>query len=177
MKDHLVVGTNLSVAKSAATSISEFKSSGMYDADYGVMSNAIRLDPVTPAQNPDGTYGYSPYIDYYNPLASVMYGNRNTDKLAVIGNMYGEWQIIKGLKFKSSFGVEFRRVDSKSFSPVYQVSNSQKKLGKQSVEKHINGSIIRLKIHCRTIGNLVTNILSLPLSVTRTNGEKERPWE
>ena len=41
VKDHLVVGTNLSVAKSAATSISEFKSSGMYDADYGVMSNAM----------------------------------------------------------------------------------------------------------------------------------------
>lgn len=139
VKDHLVVGTNLSVAKSAATSISEFKSSGMYDADYGVMSNAIRLDPVTPAQNPDGTYGYSPYIDYYNPLASVMYGDRNTDKLAVIGNMYGEWQIIKGLKFKSSFGVEFRRVDSKSFSPVYQVSNSQKNLESSLSKSHING--------------------------------------
>ena len=71
-------------------------SSNVYDSDYGVVSNAIRLDPVTPAQNADGSYGYSPYIDYYNPLASIMYRDNQREKLAFIGNMYGEWQIIKG---------------------------------------------------------------------------------
>lgn len=139
VKDHLTVGSNFSIAKSTATSISEFTSSGLYDADYGVISNAIRLDPVTPAVNPDGSYGYSPYIDYYNPLASVMYGDRNTDKLAAIGNLYGEWQIIKGLKFRSSFGAEIRRIDSKTFTPVYQVSNSQKNLESSLTKSRING--------------------------------------
>lgn len=139
IKDHLVVGTNLSLSKSKATSIGEFTSSGLYDADYGVISNAIRLDPVTPAMNEDGSYGYSPYIDYYNPLASVMYGDRLSDRFAAIGNIYGEWQIIKGLKFRSSFGAEIRRADSKSFSPVYQVSNSQKNLESSLSKTQING--------------------------------------
>ena len=140
VKDHLVVGTNLSIAKSNAKTISEFTSAGLYDADYGVVSNAIRLDPVTPAVKEDGSYGYSPYIDYYNPLASIMYADNKTEKLAVIGNMYGEWQIIKGLKFKSSFGAEIRRSESKSFTPVYQVSNSQKNLESSLSKTHINGN-------------------------------------
>lgn len=139
VKDRLTVGSNFSIAKSSATSIDEFTSSGIYDADYGVISNAIRLDPVTPAVNADGSYGYSPYIDYYNPLASVMYGDRNSDKLAAIGNLYGEWQIIKGLKFRSSFGAEIRRIDSKTFTPVYQVSNSQKNLESRLSKTRING--------------------------------------
>ena len=139
VKDRLTVGSNFSIAKSSATSIDEFTSSGIYDADYGVISNAIRLDPVTPAVNADGSYGYSPYIDYYNPLASVMYGDRNSDKLAAIGNLYGEWQIIKGLKFRSSFGAEIRRIDSKTFTPVYQVSNSQKNLESSLSKSRING--------------------------------------
>lgn len=128
LKDHLVVGTNASIARSTDASISERNSSNVYDSDYGVVSNAIRLDPVTPAQNADGSYGYSPYIDYYNPLASIMYRDNQREKLAFIGNMYGDWQIIKGLKFKSSFGAEIRRVDNKTFSPVYEVSSSQRNL-------------------------------------------------
>lgn len=139
VKDYLVVGSNISLAKSNAASINEFTSSGIYDADYGVISNAIRLDPVTPARNDDGSYGYSPYIDYYNPLASVMYGDRTTEKFAAIGNIYGELQIIKGLKFRSSFGAEIRRSNSKTFTPVYQVSNSQKNLESSLSKTHING--------------------------------------
>ena len=134
IKDHLVVGTNASITRSTDSSISERNSSGVYDADYGVVSNAIRLDPVTPAQNADGSYGYSPYIDYYNPLASIMYRDNRRERLAFVGNMFGEWQIIKGLKFKSTFGAEIRRIDNKTFSPVYQVSPSQRNL-ESSVSK------------------------------------------
>ena len=126
IKDHLLVGTNVSISKSNSSGISEFDSSGNYDADYGVISNAIRVEPVVPAVKPDGTYGSSPYIDYYNPLADIMYTDQRVKKLAVIGNAYGEWEIIKGLKFKSSFGAEIRRNESKYFSPVYYVSNNQK---------------------------------------------------
>lgn len=126
IKNYLVVGTNVSISKSNSSGISEYNNSGLYDADYGVISNAIRVEPVVPAIKPDGTYGSSPYIDYYNPLADIMYTDRGNKNLAVIGNIYGELEIIKGLKLKSSFGAELRRDNSESFSPVYFVSNSQK---------------------------------------------------
>ena len=57
-----------------------------------------------------------------------MYRDNQREKLAFIGNMYGEWQIIKGLKFKSSFGAEIRRVDNKTFTPVYELYSSQRNI-------------------------------------------------
>ncbi len=125
IKNRLLVGTNLSISKSNSSGISEFNNSGNYDADYGVISNAIRVEPVIPAVKPDGSYGSSPYIDYYNPLADINYNDQRGKRLAVIGNVYGELDIVKGLKFKSSFGAEIRRDEDKYFTPVYFVSNSQ----------------------------------------------------
>lgn len=126
LKDLFTIGTNITVAKSNSKGISEYNNAGLYDADYGIISNAIRVEPVVPARKADGTYGSSPYIDYYNPLADVEVRDRKNKNLAVIGNVYGELEVIKGLKLKSSFGAEIRRNDSKSFLPVYFVSNSQK---------------------------------------------------
>lgn len=140
VKDLLTVGTNVSISKSNSSGISEYTSSGLYDADYGIISNAIRVEPVVPAVKPDGTYGSSPYIDYYNPLASIMYRDNRTKNLAVIGNVYGELEIIKGLKLKSSFGAEIRRTEVKNFSPVYFVSNSQKNDESSLSKTHTNGN-------------------------------------
>lgn len=140
LKDLLTVGTNVSISKSNSSGISEYNSSGLYDADYGIISNAIRVEPVIPAVKPDGNYGSSPYIDYYNPLASIVYRDSNTKNLAVIGNIFGELEIIKGLKLKSSFGAEIRRTEAKTFSPVYFVSNSQKNDESSLSKTHTNGN-------------------------------------
>lgn len=140
VKNLLTVGTNVSISKSNSSGISEYNNSGLYDADYGVISNAIRVEPVVPAMKPDGSYGSSPYIDYYNPLADIMYSDQGNKNLAVIGNIYGELEIIKGLKLKSSFGAEIRRAEAKSFSPVYFVSNSQKNDESSLSKSHTNGN-------------------------------------
>ena len=140
VKDYFVVGSNVSVSKSNSSGISEYNNSGLYDADYGIISNAIRVEPVVPAVKADGTYGSSPYIDYYNPLADIMYKDRNNKYLALVGNIYGELDIIKGLKLKSSYGAEIRRNDEKYFYPEYFVSNSQKSNESYLSKKHINGN-------------------------------------
>ncbi|MDR0348334.1 MAG: TonB-dependent receptor [Tannerella sp.] len=140
VKDYFVVGSNVSISKSNSGGISEYNSSGLYDADYGIISNAIRVEPVVPAVREDGSYGSSPYIDYYNPLADIMYRDRNNKYLALVGNIYGEVDIIKGLKFKSSYGAEIRRNDEKYFYPEYFVSNSQKSDESYLSKTHRNGN-------------------------------------
>lgn len=136
IKDHFTVGSNITLSRSNSSGISEYNNSGLYDADYGVISNAIRVEPVVAskyrARGADGKptgpsiYGYSPYIDYYNPLGDLEFGDSSTKNLTLVGNVYGEVGIIDGLKLKSSFGAEIRRDDSKGFTPVYYISNSQK---------------------------------------------------
>ncbi|MCI6213221.1 TonB-dependent receptor [Bacteroides heparinolyticus] len=140
IKNYLTVGTNLSISKSNSSGINEYSNSGLYDANYGVISNAIRVEPVVPAVKPDGTYGSSPYIDYYNPLADIVYTDQGDKSWTVIGNVYGELEIVKGLKFKSSFGAEIRRNEYKSFVPVYFVSNSQKNEESSLSKTHVNGN-------------------------------------
>ncbi|WP_373829865.1 SusC/RagA family TonB-linked outer membrane protein, partial [Bacteroides heparinolyticus] len=49
-------------------------------------------------------------------------------------------EIVKGLKFKSSFGAEIRRNEYKSFVPVYFVSNSQKNEESSLSKTHVNGN-------------------------------------
>lgn len=140
IKNYLTVGTNLSISKSNSSGINEYSNSGLYDANYGVISNAIRVEPVVPAVKPDGTYGSSPYIDYYNPLADIVYTDQGDKSWTVIGNVYGELEIVKDLKFKSSFGAEIRRNEYKSFVPVYFVSNSQKNEESSLSKTHVNGN-------------------------------------
>ena len=84
-----------------------------------VPGNATRLDPVTPAQNADGSYGSLLILTTITHCKYHVSDNQR-EKLAFTGNMYGEWQIIKGLKFKSSFGAEIRRVDNNKPSPVWR---------------------------------------------------------
>lgn len=136
IKDYLTMGSNITISNSNSSGISEYNNQGLYDADYGVISNAIRVEPVVASRyklrdgsgnaTGDWIYGSSPYIDYYNPLADLNYNDSKNKQFTVVGNVYGEVSIIKGLKLKSSFGAEIRRNNSKNFSPVYFVSNSQK---------------------------------------------------
>ena len=140
VKDYLVVGSNVSISKSNSGGISEYNNSGLYDADYGIISNAIRVEPVVPAIKADGSYGSSPYIDYYNPLADINYRDRNNKNFTLVGNIYGELEIIKGLKVKSSYGAEVRRTDEKYFYPEYYVSNSQKSDESYLSKTHRNGN-------------------------------------
>ncbi len=136
IKNYLTIGSNITLSNSNSSGISEYNNQGLYDADYGVISNAIRVEPVVASRyklrddagnaTGDWIYGSSPYIDYYNPLADLDYNSSKNKQFTVVGNAYGEVSIVKGLKLKSSFGAEIRRNDSKNFSPMYFVSNNQK---------------------------------------------------
>ena len=44
----------------------------------------------------------------------------------MVGSIYGLANIAKGLSFKTSFGVDIRRMDDYDFIPKYDVSPSQK---------------------------------------------------
>ncbi|WP_185116811.1 SusC/RagA family TonB-linked outer membrane protein [Dysgonomonas massiliensis] len=150
IKDYFTVGTNATVSVSNSSGISEYNNQGVYDADYGVISNAIRVEPVVMAKykekDANGNlvgnwkYGSSPYIDYYNPLASIEYGDPKDKKFTFVGNVYGEVGIIKGLKLKTNFGAEIRRNNSKYFSPIYFVSSSQQNNESYMSKSNVNSN-------------------------------------
>ncbi|MBS1567766.1 MAG: SusC/RagA family TonB-linked outer membrane protein, partial [Bacteroidetes bacterium] len=92
------------------------------------------LPPNVMAVNPDGSYninpangtiGYganSPSLGVFNAwnLKTVLDLDRNTsENNPFIGNVYGEWAILKGLKLRTSYGVDNLVVENKAFLNPY----------------------------------------------------------
>lgn len=103
-------------------------SNGSFNGEY---SSALNMDPITGIYEDDQNlletdqqrYGTNPYVvdengrafaisnnvrgEVVNPLARLSLLNQVVTKDQVLGNLFAELEPIKGLKFKSSYGVDF----------------------------------------------------------------------
>ncbi len=110
----------------------------------GVLSRAINMDPITPlvetdpsvlstsvytnfpvVRNADGQpYGISKYVssEILNPVAAtaVNQGSGWADK--IVGNAFVEFEPIKGLKFRTSYGVDIAFYGGDGFRPIYYLN-------------------------------------------------------
>lgn len=86
---------------------------------------------ITPYQN-DGTY--SPVPGVGNVLADIEYTNNFDRGIRGVNNFYGEVDVLKGLVFKSSFGVDLEFRKNETFTPEFfvnpQQQNSMSRLNK-----------------------------------------------
>ncbi|WP_255539674.1 SusC/RagA family TonB-linked outer membrane protein [Longitalea luteola] len=88
----------------------------------GTLLDALLSSPVTPVYDSTGAYtfrnGPQPYaIDVGNPVAAA---NLNSDKnknTRIFANFFAEYEMIKGLKLRSSFGGEYRNFRNDVFRP------------------------------------------------------------
>ena len=106
---------------------SNIKNKGV--TDKGIYSNSIRsflnAPPNYPTYNEDGTFGSSDIsADITNPVGNLYYNNFNESKTnRYVGNIYAEADLIKGLTFRTSFGIDVSDNAYRSFVPVYQLSS------------------------------------------------------
>lgn len=94
-----------------------------------VYGNSIRgllnTSPTFPAYRSDGTYGKSANPEEINPVAAMFYLNNNkTQYDRVFGNMYLEATIVKGLKFRSDFGMDLSYNSYTGYTPLYELSTA-----------------------------------------------------
>lgn len=129
LKKWLTVGENLSI-------IGTLNRSGADSGKKGFVMAALMADPLYPALDPDkndpnplNNYGTSSLTNIANPVAyqDRYLNNRNLGKaINLIGNIYMDVNIFKGLKFKSDFGLEMGHGIYNSFSPVYYLDVDDK---------------------------------------------------
>lgn len=110
------------------------------------LGRAINLDPITPlyeddpavlsepryannfdalVRNKDGRiYGISDIItsEILNPVAAleVAQGRGYADKF--VGSVFGEWEILKGLKFRSNIGADLAFWGGENFTPIHYLN-------------------------------------------------------
>lgn len=126
----------------------------------GAYSSALNLDPLTPLYetNPDilalppysnepvvtnssgQVYGISNYVgaEVVNPLAllEIQNGETRVDKL--VGSIFGEVELMKGLKVNTNLGIDLAYVLNDGFRPLFYLNGAQLNVDKTSVNKSID---------------------------------------
>jgi TonB-linked SusC/RagA family outer membrane protein len=132
---------------------------GSNESFNGAYSSALNMDPLTPLYETDpdildqppysnepvvidkdgNVYGISNYVgaEVVNPMAllEIQTGETSVDK--VVGNIYGDAELIKGLKFRSSLGIDLAYVNGGSYRPLFYLNGAQNNTQKTSVNKRV----------------------------------------
>lgn len=118
VKPWLTIGNTINytwLSRTALTDNSEFNSP---------LIRALNIDPVTSIRKPDGTFNYSPYTDtdIANPVNAIEQTYNRWITNRVVGSVFAEVEIIKGLKVRSAYSVDNTFANSRNFYPKYDLS-------------------------------------------------------
>ncbi len=99
-------GVNLYAAESGSDGVLNQETSGG-GGQTGVISAMLTIDPTTPVYNSDGSYGVSDITgqSFDNPVAIAKEIDNEQVATTIQANFYGEYQITKDLKFRSTLGM------------------------------------------------------------------------
>lgn len=89
-------------------------------AQSGILWSAIRFNPALPVLNQDGSYSSTQisteFGDINNPIFTVDTNDSEETRTRLLGNVYTEFDILKGLKFKANYAVDATHFDRDNFS-------------------------------------------------------------
>ena len=115
LTDKLSVGHNISA------SFSDTK-----NENAGVITAAYRTSPALTVRDENGNFTSPLNASSSNPVATLEYLDSQNKTERLVGNSYLEWELIKGLNFKSNLGLDLTYSKGRSYSPVYFISDYQK---------------------------------------------------
>lgn len=112
---HLTIGHNISA------SFSHTK-----NQNNGVVKSAYKLSPIITPYDENGNFSDPEVASTANPVASLFYTNSDDWKDRIVGTGFLNWEILKGLNFKTSIGIDYINGRSRNFSPKFYISENQK---------------------------------------------------
>ena len=121
-KGRLKFGENLSLSYSAQDPLAD-------NGGRSLLEHAIKMAPYLPvynASNPGGYQGPTTSVDGQdaeNPVRIMELNSLKLNTQFILGNLYGELDILKGLKFKTNLGLQDQRTISNQLFPSYNDDN------------------------------------------------------
>jgi TonB-dependent SusC/RagA subfamily outer membrane receptor len=73
----------------------------------GVILGVLSTPPVIGIYNDNGTFTSNPFQNWENPIASTDAAIRGYKNNRLLGNVYGEVELLPGLKYRSNFGLDY----------------------------------------------------------------------
>ncbi|OJJ21894.1 hypothetical protein BKI52_14490 [marine bacterium AO1-C] len=104
------------------------------------LMRAINMDPVTPVRTVNGTFAASPYAqtDIKNPVNQIALASDIWASDRILGSLFGQYEIIDGLKLRASLGLDMTYGTSDKFFPSFDLGMPHERVDVNSVNKSIN---------------------------------------
>ncbi len=130
LNKRLVIGENLNITYSSTLGsggFAEGRSNGPIFQILGADPLSLLLNPAANVNDPD--YSYNKYASSVtgspNPAASIARINDLTNQLKLVGNVYGELDVLQGLKLRTSLGYDYNSLDNPSYNPRFFISTQE----------------------------------------------------
>jgi TonB-linked SusC/RagA family outer membrane protein len=108
------VGLNL-----APTYQIDHNTRGYTDGSRQIIGNATSSSPMKPIRNADGSYvsrvSTFGMLGLNNPVQQLENLNGNQNTIRILGNLYGELELLKNLRFRSSFNTDYGTAEYDQF--------------------------------------------------------------
>ncbi|WP_207433905.1 TonB-dependent receptor [Sabulibacter ruber] len=126
----LTVGTNMGYTRYHDVDVADNQAVNQGGVILGVLSTP----PVIGVYNPNGTFTSNPFQDWENPIAFTDGSDRNYKNQRLLGNVYGEVQLLEGLKYRANFGIDFISAVNDYFLDPFRTSygRARKGIGRNS---------------------------------------------
>jgi TonB-linked SusC/RagA family outer membrane protein len=136
LNKRLKIGHNLSMSNSNTTGIAS--SSGLR-----VFNALVRISPLISVYDANGNFNAGQDPDIINPYAALYYGkDANNKSLRFVGNGWLNYEVIPGLVFRSSYGVDYSYDRYHYFEPAYTISSPNQIHASNSLtENHVNNKV------------------------------------
>ncbi len=108
--DKIKLGTSILYSRNDRTRV------GNDDNISGAMGGAYFLPPNLPAYAADGSF--TKFSIFENPIAVVQFDDRKMAVNRILANIYGEWEILPNLKFKTSGSVDYNEIKEDNYAPT-----------------------------------------------------------
>lgn len=114
----------------------------------GIIITALGLDPTVPVRNTDGTYALASYDGRFsiNPLQELEYATDQDITNRVLGTTGLTFNILEGLKFKTSIGADILNVNRTSFFPSVNTRLGRDNAGELTLANRSSANILNENI-------------------------------
>lgn len=105
-------------------------SSKSHDINGGIFHQLYTAAPIVPVFYNTGQYGDPANYNVgsganYNPEATIDFFNQHSRNHKFTGNIFGEYNIINGLKLRTSFGADIGQAEVREYTPIYHATSGQ----------------------------------------------------
>jgi TonB-linked SusC/RagA family outer membrane protein len=141
------VGMNMSIARTVTSRTSN-------DNDFGTPMQIVALAPITPIRDKDGQLYDRPVTTYYNPLLNAENGHYTATTFRNIGGIFGQWDIVEGLSFRTEAGYDVLTENDDQFFGRRTQSSSTKGYGQSDWLRVFNYNTNNFFTYTKMFGRL-----------------------